>query len=240
MNDFKNYSDIIWDAFNIHIKKTELVDRKKEILDKILEYYNSSPRTYLFLGFSPLIFTVHESAKVVVGHCSPNTLNEINKQRVISEFNLNDVKKFDCVVATDEFFTFAKSEEDQKSNIFQLCNLTNDVLITTVKDYKNQDFKEREFSSPAIIKTQSTITAFTEIHNWDSQDKNKWQTAVYQLQSEEAKCRGLFDRRTLYFKQLAKFTSDFGANDFLVHKNLMYKSLIKKNYEHVISVKFDK
>jgi hypothetical protein len=62
---------------------------------------------------------------------------------------------------------------------------------------------------------------------------------VYQLQNESAVCRGLYSRRTLYFKQLAKFCKDYGAADFLVHKNLMYKSLIKKNYEHVISVRFD-
>ena len=43
----------------------------------------------------------------------------------------------------------------------------------------------------------------------------------------------------MFFKQLAKFVYDAGAANFTVHKNLMYKSLIKKNYEHVISVQFD-
>jgi len=52
-------------------------------------------------------------------------------------------------------------------------------------------------------------------------------------------CRGIYNRRTLFFKQLAKFTMDAGASNFLVHKNLMYKSLIKKNYEHVISIHFE-
>jgi len=50
---------------------------------------------------------------------------------------------------------------------------------------------------------------------------------------------GLFERRTMFFKQLAKFSMDAGAVNFLVHKNLMYKSLIKKNYEHVISIQFE-
>jgi hypothetical protein len=43
----------------------------------------------------------------------------------------------------------------------------------------------------------------------------------------------------MYFKQLAKFSMDAGASDFIVHKNLMYKSVIRKNYEHVISIRFE-
>jgi hypothetical protein len=50
---------------------------------------------------------------------------------------------------------------------------------------------------------------------------------------------GVFQRRTMFFKQLAKFSMDNGAVNFLVHKNLMYKSLIKKNYEHVVSIQFE-
>ena len=104
---------------------------------------------------------------------------------------------------------------------------------------KNQDFKEREYSQPAIIKNNNTLTAFTEIHNWDTKDKNVWNTAVYQLSDMQSQCKGIFTRRSLFFKQLAKFSMDNGATDFLVHKNLMYKSLIKKNYEHGISICFE-
>jgi hypothetical protein len=42
----------------------------------------------------------------------------------------------------------------------------------------------------------------------------------------------------MYFKQMANFSITAGARQFYVHKNLMYKSLIKKNYEHVISISF--
>ena len=50
---------------------------------------------------------------------------------------------------------------------------------------------------------------------------------------------GAFDRRTMYFKQLANFSAAVGAEDFVVHKNLMYKGLIRKNYEHVITITFN-
>jgi hypothetical protein len=43
----------------------------------------------------------------------------------------------------------------------------------------------------------------------------------------------------MYFKQLAKFSTDAGAGGFSVHKNLMYKGLTSKGYEHVITIKFD-
>jgi hypothetical protein len=49
-----------------------------------------------------------------------------------------------------------------------------------------------------------------------------------------------FNCRQMFFKQCAKFSIDAGAQDFLIHKNIMYKSLIKKNYEHVISMRFAK
>ena len=43
----------------------------------------------------------------------------------------------------------------------------------------------------------------------------------------------------MYFKQLANFSASSGAISFSVHKDLMYKGLTKRNYEHVITVKFD-
>ena len=136
--------------------------------------------------------------------------------------------------------TFADDENDQKNKIDSLCKLANNLVITTIKDYKNQEFKDREYSQPVIIKSDNKLTAYTEIHDWDMRDKNVFTTALYQLSGKAAACCDVFNRRTLYFKQLAKFSLDAGADSFLVHKNLMYKSLIKKNYEHVVSINFEK
>jgi hypothetical protein len=141
-------------------------------------------------------------------------------------------------IATDEFLTFAEDDLDQQRLISQLSK-TARTVITTVKDYKNQEFKDREYSQPAIIRNDDEVTAFTEIHIWDKTDKNNWQTRVYELNKDDSLHHGIFKRRALFFKQLAKFTKDAGARNFLVHKNLMYKSLIKKNYEHVISIRYE-
>ena len=76
-------------------------------------------------------------------------------------------------------------------------------------------------------------------HDYDLQDRNSWNTTVHEIDNENLTVSGPFARRAVFFKQLAKFSADAGAVGFSVHKNLMYKSLIKKNYEHVISIRFD-
>ena len=79
---------------------------------------------------------------------------------------------------------------------------------------------------------------FLEYHDYDYNDKNAWKTTVHEMTGLDSKVTGPFARRSMYFKQMAKFSIDAGAKEFYVHKNLMYKSLIKKNYEHVISISF--
>jgi hypothetical protein len=114
-------------------------------------------------------------------------------------------------------------------------------VISTIRDYKNQDFKEREFSQPIMIRNNGINKLFFENHDWDLKDRTLWTSTVYEIESpsNELTVYGEFQRRTMFFKQLAKFSMDAGAVNFLVHKNLMYKSLIKKNYEHVVSIQFE-
>jgi hypothetical protein len=45
-------------------------------------------------------------------------------------------------------------------------------------------------------------------------------------------------RRTMYFKQLAKYSSDLNGTDYMIQKNLLYRGFFKKHYEHIISVRF--
>lgn len=237
MTQFTNYSDVIFDAFYLHNKRKEIVDRKHEIVDKILEFYNQSADSILFIGFNPAILSIHVP-EIFVAEVSDTVYSWLKAQNP-NIMPYNNIKKVDVIVAFDEYLTFASNEIEQKTLIDNLCKLANKLVITTVKDYKNQEFKDREYSQPAIIKANNQLTAFTEIHDWDQKDKNNFTTNLYQLAGANTQHRLEYNRRTLYFKQLAKFTMDAGANNFLVHKNLMYKSLIKKNYEHVISISFE-
>ena len=238
MVKFNSYSDVILDAFCLHTKRKEIVDRKQEILNKVSEHYNTGYGSILFVGFNPAILD-NPASEIFVTEVSERTYAWLKEQNENIQLYNNEDRKFDTVVACDEYLTFADSEEEQKQMITGLCHLANSLVITTVKDYKNQEFKDREYSQPAIVKANNQTTAFTEIHDWSHSDKNAWTTSVYELAGEATKFHGVYNRRALYFKQLAKFSLDTGADNFLVHKNLMYKSLIKKNYEHVISIYFD-
>lgn len=241
MTEFSKYGDVIFDAFRLHTKKKEIVERKQDIIDKIVEFYNTSIESVLFVGFSPAILSCrHDNKEIYIAEVSDDVIQWLVSEGVaVKTFDSAENKTFDLVIAFDEYLTFANSDDGQRAAIASLCKYSGNLIITTVKDYKNQDFKDREYSQPAIIKAGDQTTAFTEIHDWDQKDKNIWTTALYQLSGEQAHCRGIYNRRTLFFKQLAKLSMDVGATNFLVHKNLMYKSLIKKNYEHVISISFE-
>jgi hypothetical protein len=237
MSQFNNYSDAIFNAFCLHTKRKEIIDRKHEIVDKIFEFHNVGCESVLFVGFNPAIMSIN-AKEIYVAEISDEVFEWLRSQGIaVNKFD--QPRKFDVIIAFDEYLTFADNEDHQKNKIDSLCKLANSLIITTIKDYKNQEFKDREYSQPAIIKSDNVLTAFTEIHDWDHKDKNSFTTALYQLSGMNSNCYSIYDRRTLFFKQLAKFTMDAGASNFLVHKNLMYKSLIKKNYEHVISINFD-
>jgi hypothetical protein len=154
---------------------------------------------------------------------------------------INYRKQFEVVVAVDEYLTYADSDQTQKDLVGQICNLATDYVITTVRDYKNQDYKDREFSQPSIVRNNNDSTVFLESHNWSQKDRNSWTSTIYAIDQKNCTMEtyGEFARRTMYFKQLANFSATAGAQDFTVHKNLMYKGLIKKNYEHVITITFN-
>jgi hypothetical protein len=240
---FESYTDCVLRAFILHTKQSEIVKRKKEILDEIADFHNFVPNTVLYVGFNPAILA-DVTPNITVTEISQAAQDFLKSKNV--EFNfvqkdklLNTKQKFDSVVALDEYFTFASTDNLQKNKVTEICNLASEYIITTCRDYKNQDFKDREFSSPALIRDSKSNTVFLEFHNHDIQDRNFWQSTVYQINGTTLVTAGPFNRRSMFFKQLAKFSHDTGAVSFSVHKNLMYKSLIKKNYEHVISIRFD-
>lgn len=242
MTPFSKYSDAILSAFRLHTKPHEIVQKKQEILDSVFEYYHIQPGSLLFVGFNPAVMAAEEYADNIYITQVTDTVKQYLKDQGVKVTYIDDIsgETFDCVIAMDEYFTFSDSDQAQKDEIEKMCAAADQVLITTVKDYKNQEYKDREHSQPAVIRTPQGITTFFEVHDWDFRVKNAWKTDVYRLQATNSDYLGQFDRRAVFFKQMAKFSLDAGADDFKVHKNLMYKSVLKKNYEHVITVQFKK
>ena len=242
MQQFAQYTNAGLAALQHHYKVADALARKQEILDQVYASQSLRPESVLFVGFSPVILSC-ESADITVTALSDQALEYLDDRGIKYQY-VPDITQitdgFSAVIALDEFFTFAESDQHQQDLIQQLANVTADVLITTIRDYKNQDFKDREFSQPALIRNAGKSLTFLETHDWDLKDRQHWVTSLYgiDISTNEFVNYGKFDRRTMYFKQLAKFGTDAGAREFLVHKSLMYKSLIRKNYEHVVSLRF--
>lgn len=234
---FEKYSDILFSAFLSSTKQSEISAKKKEILDEILDHYNIVPNNILFVGFSPGI-ELYRNSQVTVTEVGTEVKD------YLTEFNCNFVdidqigdKQYDVVVAVDEYLTFAASDDDQRRLIDNLARITNRCLITTLRDYKNQDYKNREFSAPIAIRG-SGKRIYLEHYDYDNYDRNACTATCYVIDDNSVDIIGPFARRNLFFKQLAKFSLDAGAENFLIHKNTMHKSIIKKNYEHIITIKF--
>lgn len=241
MSNFIQYSDILLEGFSSNSKSLEVVDKKRDLLADVLDHYDLTFENVLFVGFSPWCMAFTED-KFTITEVSNSVLDFLNKNNCNYEHkDLKDLvaagKKFSAIVAADEYFTFSDSDQGQRDLVNQLAAIANDVIITTLRDYKNQDFKNREFSQPILIRG-SADKIFLEHYDYDIKDKNASTSRTYVLSGENCQVHGPFARRNMYFKQLAKFSIDAGASNFFVHKNLMYKSVIKKNYEHVITIKF--
>ena len=242
---FADYTDAALSALQFNPRLNDVVARKQEILDGVYRTENLDPTSVLFVGFNPAILSC-KARTIAVTEISPDARDFLSERNVnFTYIDTRDLvnyrKQFQVVVAMEEYFTFADSDQDQQNKIAKICNLATAFVISTVRDYKNQDFKDREFSQPAIVRNNDSSKIFIENHNWDLRDRSLWNTNLYEIANpqNELTVYGSFARRTMYFKQLAKFSMDAGAMNFLVHKNLMYKSLIKKNYEHVVSIQFE-
>lgn len=240
--DFASYTGSSVNALKFNPKSQEVIERKREILTSIAQHFGKSPVSILFYGFNPLMLA-STCTQISVTGINPEIKKFLDSTGVkyvyVEENDIGNYRKqFDWVIAADEYFTFAKTEQEQLDKIKVVSNLAKNVIVTTLRDYKNQDFRDREFSQPLAVHAHSDTKIFLEYHHYDYNDKNAWTTTVYEMQDKNTIVTGPFDRRSMFFKQMAKFSIDAGAKEFYVHKNLMYKSLIKKNYEHVISISF--
>jgi hypothetical protein len=241
---FTNYTDAILAALKFNPRLDDVVAKKQEILDGVYHAENLEPTSILFVGFDPAILSAKPKTLAITeisDECQGFLKSRGVKYTYIDPKNLHEHKKqFQCVIAMDEYFTFASTDQEQQDAIFKISNLATSFVISTVRDYKNQDFKDRDFSIPVMVRNGTEKKIFVESHDWDLRDRTRWNTMVYEINDNNSLTTyGVFERRTMFFKQLAKFSMDAGAVNFLVHKNLMYKSLIKKNYEHVVSIQFE-
>ena len=71
------------------------------------------------------------------------------------------------------------------------------------------------------------------------EDKQAWSNYYYYIENHtNLTTVGPYQRRTVYFKQLAKYASDLGSREYVVQKNALYRGFAKRNWEHIITVRF--
>jgi hypothetical protein len=236
---FEKYSDILLEAYQSNTRADDLAFKKKEILLELFGFYNVAPESILFVGFTPSILKLTEQ-KIYITQVSETVCDFLTSQGVdynYIDFNNISEKQFSVVIAIDEYFTFAETDRDQRDLVVRLVSLATDFIVTTLRDYKNQDYREKEFSYPVSVRGEDNKKIFFEQYEYETMDRNFCTGTNYIVDDESVMVVGPFARRAMFFKQLAKFSLDAGASSFLVHKNLMHKSIIKKNYEHIITIK---
>lgn len=239
-NSFEKYSDILLDAFQNNSRHEELAQKKHEIILDLMNHYDLAVDKILFVGFSPGILKC-EYQDIAITEVSDSVLHYLDQQgcsvRHVLKSDLGR-EKFQVVVAVDEYLTFADSDQEQRDHVRFISSITDSLFVTTLRDYKNQDFKDREFSQPIAVRRGTDKKIYFEHYEYSSLDRNTYEGTNYIIDGEGVAVAGPFLRRSMYFKQLAKFSFDEGARAFLVHQNLMHKSVIKKNYEHIITIQF--
>lgn len=146
--------------------------------------------------------------------------------------------QFDWIIAPDEWITYADSEIEQKQMLSMISKIARKGFFTTVKDYKNMYANQRYFEEPFTLRTDTGDAILIRKREWLQQDRQAWMQQNYIIHNQELVGCGPYKRRTMYFKQLAKFTSDLGATSFAVEKQNMYKPAFSKTFEYVVCVKF--
>lgn len=232
-SEFRQYNNVIFDAYSNLIKTQDLVTKKTENFIGIFRQNNLDVKTVLHMGFGPIAIGLKDAGYDV------SVIDTDIYSDGIHEFKQVDLsQRYDAVIAPDEYFTFSRDEEEQRKIIASVCDLTKHILITTLADFKNANNNDKEFSDPQSYRTKNGSSIYLEKHRF--MGKNTWATKVYKINElDELQVYGPFTRNMLFFKQLARFCNDAGGTDFLFQKNIMYKGMIKKNYEHVIAIKFN-
>ena len=146
--------------------------------------------------------------------------------------------KFDIVIALDEYLTYTNSEDSQRLLVEQLASVCDGWLITTLQDYKNfAPHKKNQIEAFNIVSDNNYIILDNSIA--DKTDKQLWDHYWYCIKDHTNLLTiGPKKRRTMYFKQMAKYSSDAGSKQYVIQKNLLYKGFFSRNFEHIITVKF--
>jgi len=151
------------------------------------------------------------------------------------------MKKYDTVLALGEYFTYADSEQEQKKLIDDAAKLLvpGGILLASVCDYRNNPVHKRNLGDSSYININNTHYVVVEINRPDPANNQSWQQTNFVIENDDAATAyELGNRRTLYFKQLAKYCNDAGCKQFGVLKEHFWKSPWRRSMEHIAWSRF--
>lgn len=206
---------------------------KAGLIQKVFESVSHIPGEIFFATYNPVAELLADSFNVTVNEDYATCV--VNSNIKLAPFD--DSKTYDTVILLDEYLTYLATEQEQKDCLELISKITKGWAITTLADYKNlAPYKKNQVESSLDTKHNKILI---EHHVASAVDKQAWQTYFHTIeQYSKLTTIGPYDRRTMYFKQLAKYTADLGAQEYVVQKNILYKGFGKKNWEHVITVRF--
>lgn len=226
-------------------KFLKLLELKAEIIRETMNDNCADVKTVLTLGFNPMLFYICNDYDSIEYHMACYNqadvdfcANHPDLQHIITH-NMMDLtdEKFDIVVALDSFFTRFSNEDDQRNAINKAFGLTRKTMVTTVKDFKNMKSVDRLIDPPMVINTKDKAHVFVNHREWDNSDKQKFKETMYQLSNSSLKSVIVEEKRTLYFKQLAKYIHDQGCKEFKISQSQFYKNLFSRSYEYIAVAK---
>jgi hypothetical protein len=219
-------------------KWDEIVATKTFIIENLIKSLDPDAKSILFTSFNPVALALvdHYNVSII---CDDLFASSFDLSQTKTYNSISDIKnKYDIVIALDEYFTYAETENQQRDLMDQLIKSIGGWLITTLQDYKNfAPHKKNQIDALNINSEHNYIVLENSIA--DRTDKQIWNHYFYCIRDHlDLMTIGPVTRRTMYFKQLAKYSSDAGSKQYVIQKNLLYKGFFSKNFEHIITVKF--
>ena len=233
-----DYWNLIKEIGSYNDKWTDIVTTKTDILDGLIRNLDPTTKTILFTSFNPIALELSKNYEVAV-ICDKSFSSSFDFTNIERFSDIEELtQKYDVAIALDEYFTYADSEDQQRQLLDQLVPYIDGWLITTLQDFKNfAPHKKNQIDALGINGEHNYIVLENSIA--DRNDKQVWDHYFYCIRDHlDLMTIGPIKRRTMYFKQLAKYSSDAGSKQYVIQKNLLYKGFFSKNFEHIITVKF--
>ena len=215
---FENFIEEVWQDANI---SEYAVKKAKKQLSQIFLELAHTPKHVLNLGHANAGSIALEQNGIFVDYAA--------------------TKKYDTILAFDEYFTYSDNEAHQRKLIEDSVALLNPggVLLTSIRDYRNNSVHKRNLGDSSYVNINNTHYVVVEINRPKPTDIQSWSQTNFVIENDDAAIAyELGNRRTLYFKQLAKYCNDAGCKQFGVLKEHFWKSPWRRSMEHIAWSRF--